>query len=203
MLLHTFNKDEIYAYRDRLNAYLEKLTEKKWFIKEIKNIIKKYHGKDINNTTLFTKVILFENQYIHIRIGIAEGSFHRYGKKYYFKPTRVIVDSQHGKYTYVFGENVIFIQSPHFTKRIHERNDAPSFFIDKPGILYKRKNKLYELSVSDDYVMICTREGDIRRAITCLNKNFASVNRSKNFKELLKRLEQPCDQNSNEIYEWV
>lgn len=205
MLLHTFNNDEIYAYRDRLNLYLKKLTKKEWFIKEIKNIIKKYHGKDIkiDSKTLFTKRILFENQYIHVRIGLEEGPFHRYSKKYGFQPTIVTVDSQHGKYFYGFGKKIIFIQSPHFTKRMRERNDERYYIIDNPGVLYKRKNKLYELSVSHDKIIICRRDGDIRRTITCLNKNFAAVNRSKNFKELLKRLEQPCDQNSNEIYEWV
>ena len=203
MLLYTFNKDEIYAYRDRLNLYLQKLREKKWFIKEIKNIIKKYHGKDIkiDNLSLFNKRVLFENQYICIGVCLEEGPFNRYGKKCYFQPTPVTVDSQHGKYTYVFGNTTIFIESPHFTKRRCERNDTSLIFIDSPGILYKRKNRLYELIVSNDKVMICSRDGDIRRAITCLNKS--SVNKNKNYKELLKRLEQPCDQNSNEIYEWV
>lgn len=203
MLLYTFDKDEIYAYRNRLNLYLKKLTKKEWFIKEIKNIVKKYHGKDINtnNKTLFVKRILFENQYIHVRITLKEGSFHRYSKKYTFQPTIITVDSQHGKYIYGFGKEIIFIQSPHFTKRTRERNGKNSYFIDNPGILYKRKNKLYELSVSNNHVMICRRDGDIRRTITCLNKNL--VNKNKNYKELLKRLEQPCDQNSNEIYEWV
>ena len=189
---------EYYTEEDLINEFnvislrVSKML-KGWLGAKLSKILKKPHNGS------YTQELTYKKQKYILTI-VWFDTFEKYSYKYNIS-TKFEGGNGCIHVSFTSVNQPIMVYTPHYKKRYKERGSVEDFYSkDLKFVPYKRNNKDYELIDLNDDIIITRRSNYDKRLVFCITTLSRDMCTSKNYKELLSRVDKTID--TDDIYTW-